>query len=247
MIQTKSSTTFPVIRNAGVDGILISFADTLSESANRAALAFRHAIDLTGWSAIEETYSSLVSTYIRFDLAGQTHQGLRGKISALLAGRDWYAAELPQPRKLWRIPAVFGTDLAPQFDEAAEMAGSNPAQAEETICATRLRVFNIGFAPGQPYLGELPPAWDIPRQSNLTAQIPVGAICLAIRQLVMFSVPSPTGWRHVAQSAFRPFRPEQEMPFILRPGDEVTYHSVSREALSKMIHDPNGGAETRDL
>ena len=36
---------FPIIRTAGIDGMLVSFGDRLSEPANRAALAFRAALE----------------------------------------------------------------------------------------------------------------------------------------------------------------------------------------------------------
>ena len=39
-------TDWPKIRTVGLSGILVSFADKLSEPANRAALAFRAAIDV---------------------------------------------------------------------------------------------------------------------------------------------------------------------------------------------------------
>ena len=89
----------------------------------------------------------------------------------------------------------------------------------------------IGFAPGMPNLGELPEAWNIPRQTALTAQVPAGGLCVAIRQLVLFPVATPTGWRHIGQTALRLFRPETEEPFILRPGDEVLFEPVSPEVL----------------
>ena len=92
----------------------------------------------------------------------------------------------------------------------------------------------IGFAPGQPYLGELPEAWDIPRQTALTDRVPIGALTVAIRQLVLFSVSTPTGWRHIGQTAFRPFRPDAETPFVLRPGDEVIFEATDRECYERL-------------
>lgn len=65
---------------------------------------------------------------------------IRAALSALLAERDWWQAPLPEGRRLWRVPAVFGTDLAPQLTEAAIAS----------LCAAPLRVQTIGFAPGQP-------------------------------------------------------------------------------------------------
>lgn len=235
--------SLPTIKPIGVDGLLVSFGAELSEAANRAALAFRAALEVEGLTAIVETATSLTSTYLRFDLNGVDHAQVRRSLSAMLARRDWYQAPLPQGRSLWHVPAVFGTDLAPQLNDAADLAGMSAEDAIAAICAAPLRVQTIGFAPGQPYLGELPPEWDIPRQTTLTPRVPEGALAVAIRQMVLFSVSTPTGWRHVGQTALRLFRPDQREPFLLRPGDEVLFKPVTREEYENIRQaDETGGA-----
>lgn len=232
----------PRLRTAGIDGLLISFADTLGEPANRAALAFRDAIDRAGWDGIEETSTSLVSTYLRFDVIRVNRAALQAKVEGLLGDRDWYEARLPQGRRFWKVPTVFGTDLAPQLAEAADAAGMTEEQAIDSLSQSRVRVQTIGFAPGMPYLGELPRAWNIPRQTELTAKVPAAGLCVAIRQLVLFPVATPTGWRHIGQTAFRLFRPESDCPFVLRPGDEVVFEPTTPELLANMQADTDGGA-----
>lgn len=243
----NSQTHFPLLRPAGLDGMLISFADSLGEAANRAALSLRAALEQADWPEIEETSTSLVSVLVRFDAMRTDHDAVGARIAELLASTDWYATDLPHGRRLWHIPCVFGTSLAPQLEEAAALAGMSPADAIESIAQTRLRVQTIGFAPGQPYLGTLPEQWDIPRQTALTAQIPVGSVAVAIRQLVMFTIPSPTGWRHVGQTAFRSFRPESETPFVLRAGDEIRYVPTTPETLGDLSKHPDGGATVEPI
>lgn len=238
---------WPLIRTAGFDGFLVSFADSLSEPANRAALAFRDAVDRAGWEGVEESSTSLVSAYLRFDPLVRSHDNMRAALTGLVGQRDWYAADLPEGRRLWRIPTVYGGEAAPQLEEAAAAAGLSVEVAIASISETRVRVQTIGFAPGMPYLGELPPDWDIPRQTKLTAQVPAGGLCVAIRQLVLFPVATPTGWRHIGQTAFRLFRPEASEPFVLRPGDEVLFPPVSPEALGDMRDDPDGGATSEAI
>lgn len=238
---------FPIIRTAGVDGLLISFAAALSEPANRAALAFRAALEAAGWAGVQETSSSLVSAFVRFDPLRLTHAALHRQVQALLDQRDWYAADLPGGRRFWRVPTVFGTDLAPQLAQAAQAAGLSEAEAVRSLSQARVRVQTIGFAPGQPYLGELPPAWDIPRQKELTPRVPEGALVVALRQLVLFSVTTPTGWQHVGQTAIRLFQPDMPEPFLLRPGDEVQFTPTDPETLSRMRSDPRGGASCEAL
>ncbi len=239
---------WPRIRTIGVDGFLVSFADTLSEPANRAALALRAALDRAGLRGVEETATSLTSTYLRFDLGAVDHATLHSALSDLLEAQDWYSAALPDGRRYWVVPAVFGTELAPQLHETAALVDLSPEAAIDAICAQPLRVQTIGFAPGQPYLGQLPEAWDIPRQTDLTPKVPEGALVVAIRQVVLFSVTTPTGWRHIGQTALRLFRPDEQEPFLLHPGDEVTFEAVSREAYERIkAEDPLGGATSRRL
>ena len=234
---------FPRIGRVGLDGLLVSFGDRLSEAGNRAALAFRAAIERETPEGVEETSTSLVSVFLRLDPLHTDPATVARAMQTLLDSRDWTAESLPGGRRLWRIPTVYGTDLAPQLDEAAGEAGLSPEAAAREIAATRVRVQTIGFAPGQPYLGELPDHWNIPRQQALSDSIPVGALALAIRQLVLFSVSTPTGWRHVGQTAFRLFRPEAEVPFVLRPGDEVILIAVDRERYERLRKSgPDGGA-----
>ncbi|MGY6411688.1 MAG: 5-oxoprolinase subunit B family protein [Alkalilacustris sp.] len=233
----------PSVHALGVDGLLVRFAERLSEGANRAALAFRAALEGDPPEGVEETATSLTSVHLRFDPTATDHARLRAALGPLLDGRDWYHAPLPGGRRLWRVPAAFCTDLAPQLEEAAALAGMSAAEAVAALCAAPLRMQTIGFAPGQPYLGELPEAWNIPRQTGLTPRVPEGALAVAIRQMVLFSVSTPTGWRHVGQTAVRLFRPEAEDPFLLRPGDEVMFHPVARDAFETLrAGDASGGA-----
>ena len=240
--MTNPSPEFPMIRTGGVDGLLVSFGDKLGESANRAALAFRAAVEAEAWDGVEETSSTLVSCFIRFDPLHFSHDIMRAKVETLARSRNWFDAALPTGRRFWRVPTVYGGEQAPQLAQAAEAAGMSEAEAVASLSGARVRVQALGFAPGQPYLGELPQAWDIPRQSQLTDRVPQGALVVAIRQFVLFGVSAPTGWQHVGQTAIKLFQPEASDPILLRPGDEVQFIATDAASLNNMRSDPNGGA-----
>ncbi|MEM9394658.1 MAG: carboxyltransferase domain-containing protein [Pseudomonadota bacterium] len=232
----------PTIRTLGYDGLLITFGERLSDTSNRAALAFHETLVEAQLSGAVETSTSLVSVYLRFDPNHVSHANMRQTLSEMLASRDWCSAPPPEGRSLWRIPAAFGGDLGPQLAEASAMAGITEAAAVAALTRHPVRVQTIGFAPGMPYLGELPANWDLPRQTKLTAQVPRGGLCVAIRQLVLFPNPTPTGWRHIAQTRVNLFRPANDMPFLLKPGDEVKFEPVSPDELNAYEDDPMGGA-----
>ncbi|MCC1493647.1 allophanate hydrolase subunit 1 [Cognatishimia sp. F0-27] len=225
---------FPRIENVGLDGVLVRFGDSLNEPANRAALALRAALESDPVAGTLEVSTSLVSTFLRFDPLAVTPDALAEALRARLMGRDWFAAPLPEGRRRIRIPTVYDTAFAPQFEEAAAEAGVSPDAARKALSEAEVRVTAIGFAPGQPYLGTLPERWDIPRQTGLTPQVPAGALVLAIRQFVLFSVAAPTGWRHVGQTAATLFDRSRDEPFLLRPGDLVQFPAVAPETFANM-------------
>ncbi|MEM8654714.1 MAG: carboxyltransferase domain-containing protein [Pseudomonadota bacterium] len=247
--MTQSAADTPRVRSVGLDGVLVTFGDTATDAANRAAIAFRSAVDAQGWIEIAESSSTLVSAFFRVDLSEHRFDAVADKLGAVLDTRDWLSAALPEGRALWTIPAVFGGDRAPQFSEAAEAAGVTKDAALRELTSTRLRVLTLGFAPGQPYLGTLGKAWNIPRQQELTPNVPAGALVAAVRQICLFAKDTPTGWRHVGQSAFACFRPRGDTPFPLAPGDEVQFTDITAKELARIesnVTDGSGGA-TREV
>ncbi len=233
----------------GPDGLLVRFADQLSEPANRAALAFRADLESAVIPGIAETASSLATVLVRFrpDVVGR--QVLAGELRSRLAERDWLEASLPAGRRLWRVPVAFGDAHGPDLEEAADAAGLAPAAAVEDICAARLRVLALGFSPGQPYLGFLPERWDIPRQSDVTHEVPRGAVVVAVRQAIPFANAAPTGWRQIGRTAFRCNDPGLDPSIPLKPGDEMEFLPVEGRTLERLLEDarPHGGAERSDI
>ncbi len=232
MTQTPDPSSLPLIRTVGLSGILITFGHEMNDAANRAAIAFRAQIDTLDWPEVEETMSSLVSTFLRIDLVVHDPDPVMHRIRDALGDTDWLVAPLPKGRKRWQVPAVFGGERAPQLEEAADVAGMSTEAAIKGLTDTTVRVLTIGFAPGQPYLGTLPPEWNIPRLNGVTPNVPACSLVAAVRQLCLFPYATPTGWRHVGQTAFHPFFQDRDAPFALSPGDEIQFVQISPEALA---------------
>lgn len=247
--MSAQSQRVPEIRTVGLDGVLVTFSPALTEGANRAAIGFSAAVRASNWDGVAEVSTSLTSVYLRLDLSIVTHAAVQDQVADFLTLRDWYQAPLPEGRRFWRVPTVYGTDLAPQLAEAADAAGMSEAAAIDSLGSARVRVLTIGFAPGQPYLGPLGPEWNLPRQTELTPRVPRGALVQAISQFVLFSAETPTGWRHVGQTGFMIFQPEASQPFALRAGDEMQFEPVSKTDFLKLIEkDPAlGGAVSEEV
>lgn len=241
-----ASSQQPELCPLGVDGVLVRFARTLSEEANQRATRFGDLVCAANLPGVAEVASSLTSVRVAFDPAITNRTKITDMLQPLL---DQDLRESEGPKRRWHIPVAFGPDYAPQLAEAAALAGLTPEQAVAEIEAQPLRVIAIGFAPGQPYLGMLPAHWDIPRQTELTPQMPAGALIVAVRQLIIFAAEAPTGWRHIGQTAFRVYRPEQPEPFAFQPGDAVQFRAVDDDTFRQISADiaTNGGARCEVL
>ncbi len=248
MLGRNHMNEFPKISHVGLRGVLVTFADGLTETANLAAIAFRAEVDAQGWPEVQETASTLVSTFVSIDLTNVDFDDIVARLRTLLKSFDWQSAQNSSERKIWTIPMCFDAEVAPQLEEAARAAGLSPKEAIAQFCSVQTNVITLGFAPGQPYLGLLPAHWDIPRQSELTPNVPAGALVIAIRQFVLFATSAPTGWRHVGQTAFRPFDPRREMAVAFSPGDAVRFASITVAELNDLTSKNSfGGAEWKPL
>lgn len=239
---------FPQIRIMGVSGVLVRFADTLSEAANRASLAFRAAVEAEAWPGVAETSTALASTFLRVDPLQVDPRHIAARAEALATSKDWAAMPMPKGRQLWRIPCAWGGALGPDLADAARQAGMSEAEAVAELSTTRTRVLALGFAPGQPYIGELGAHWNLPRRSSLQ-QVPAGAVLLAVQQFVLFAAPGPTGWCHVGQTAFATYSADADPPMPLRPGDEIVFEQARPDEITALQAkcDPRGGAIAEPL
>ena len=228
--------------------MLITFGDDMADAPNRAALAFRAALDDANWDGVRETASSLCSAFVSFDSGVIAPDKLQARLHEMLSDRDWLSEDLPTNRTLWTIPASFEGDHAPQLADAAELAGVSVESAVSEICAEPLRAYALGYAPGQAYLGALPDHWDLARQKDLTPTVHEGAVVTAVRQVIVFATSGPTGWRQIGMTRFRGFRPDDaDRPIAIAPGDEVKLRPVSADELDATADDPMGGATSEAI
>lgn len=131
---------------------------------------------------------------------------------------------------LWKIPVcydgVFGIDLEAVSIEkklSQEVIIERHSQAIYTV-------YFIGFLPGFLYLGGLDESLNVPRKSTPRLQIEKGAVAIGGNQTGVYPSESPGGWNIIGNSPIEFFNPKLEHPCFARPGDKISFHSVSMKA-----------------
>ncbi|MBA4261096.1 MAG: allophanate hydrolase subunit 1 [Comamonadaceae bacterium] len=143
-------------------------------------------------------------------LAQHGHQDLR-------AGRQWH------------LPVCFDADFAPDLPRLAEAKGLRTDDVIERLLAASLRVYMLGFQPGFPYMGGVPPELHMPRLPSPRQQVPAQSLAVAGEMCAVYPWASPGGWHLLGRTPVVLFDLRHaDQPTLLSAGDTVRWHAVDR-------------------
>lgn len=200
----------------GDRAVLIRFADTLSDAANRAAIAFAAQVDAEALTGVLEIVPNLVSVLLRYEPRLTSFDRLAGELRLLTSNPEDATA-------VGATHAVAITFDGEDIDDVAIQLKLAPAQFIAAHNERALRVLATGFAPGFVYCGMHPAALVVPRRTVVRRQVPVGTVLFAAGQTAITSTPIPTGWHVIGHTGFRNFDPATEPPTTVRAGDTIKF------------------------
>ena len=134
-----------------------------------------------------------------------------------------------QPGRLWHLPVCFDADFAPDLPRLAEAKGLNPDEVIHHLLAATFRVYMLGFQPGFPYMGGVPPELHMPRLPAPRQKVPAQSLAVAGEMCAVYPWDSPGGWNLLGRTPVVLFDLRHaEQPALLAAGDEVRCHAVDR-------------------
>ena len=177
---------------------------------------------LAGIADVVPTFRSLT---VHFD-PWTTDTGALGQALLDLAHQD---NRLATTGHQWRLPVCFDTDFAPDLARVCELRQLSRAQLIGQLLGATFRVYMLGFQPGFPYMGGLPPALNTPRLPSPRQKVPAQSVAIALDMCSVYPWESPGGWNLVGRTPvvlFDPLRTGQ--PAMLAAGDELCWTEVDR-------------------
>ena len=217
---------WPRVAPAGDSGLLVELAPDLSPKAiARVHGAHRLLGDLPG---VVETVPGFRSVLVAYDPLAVSFDEIAGRAEA--------AARAAQPApategSLVEIPVVYGGRAGPDLEAAALACGTTPPKIVDMHSGTDYLVYMLGFAPGFPYLGLLPPELRMPRRPTPRVRVPAGSVAVADAFSGIYPQETAGGWHLLGRTPLRLFDPTRARPCLLQPGDRVRFVPV-----------PNGSA-----
>jgi inhibitor of KinA len=130
--------------------------------------------------------------------------------------------------RLVEIPVCYNQEFALDIERVAHHAQMSSNEVVNLHSAAEYRVNCIGFTPGFPYLAGLPKELATPRHATPRKEIPAGSVGIGGAQTGIYPLRSPGGWNVIGRTPLQLFDPEKSPPALLRAGDRVRFHSITR-------------------
>jgi len=206
--------------------LLIVFGDEIRLETHRQVLRMQPALRLPGVLNLHPAYASIL---VSFDPLQTSHEAVEA--AALTAeGSGVIVPESP----LVEIPVCYGGKFGPDLEDVARLSGLAAERVIEVHSEAEYRVYFLGFAPGFPYLGGLPPALTVPRLAEPRRSVPAGSVALGGGQTGVYPVSTPGGWRLIGRTPVRLFDPRAERPTLLEMGDRVRFRRIEADAYERL-------------
>lgn len=138
--------------------------------------------------------------------------------------RWWEESDALEPEsRTIEIPVVYGGDAGPDLSLVARHANLSEKQVVELHASIDYVVWFLGFQPGFPYLGGLPPALATPRRAEPRVSVPAGSVGIGGVQTGIYPLQTPGGWNLIGRTDLPLFNPALPEPVLLRPGDTLRF------------------------
>ena len=213
------------------------------EGALQAVLNLQERLQLAALPWVVECAPAYASLGVFFDPVRASEAGapaedlfawVETQIRAALA-RPFRAKTKRAQIECREIPVCYDAEFALDLSVISQHTGLSPAEVVQRHSAADYRVHGLGFAPGFPYLGGLPPELATPRRAVPRKQVPAGSVAIGGVQTGVYPTASPGGWNVIGRTPLRFFDAQREPPALLAVGMRLRFRAITRAEFDALL------------
>jgi KipI family sensor histidine kinase inhibitor len=174
---------------------------------------------------LTDIVATFEDVFVEFDPLVTDHARMSAAIGAAES-----SAPAPRTAREHRIPTVYGGDHGPDLDDVAAELRMSPDELVRAHSAAPWTVRFRGAPAGSPMTDgpTLPAPVDRLREPRI--RVPPGSVALSGAQCVIYSVPSPGGWRLIGRTPLGLIHPDRDPIVAYRPGDRLRFVPIPASA-----------------
>jgi KipI family sensor histidine kinase inhibitor len=208
--------------SAGDRALVVEFGDRVDRQLSNEVLRLNTSLRSSALPGVVETVPTFRSLMVYYDPLVTSRVDLEHAI----VGRLDRQAALRTVATRWRVPVCYEGEFAPDLAEVARLTGLSPGNVTALHSAQSYHVYMLGFLPGFPYMGDLPPQLALPRRADPRVRVPAGSVSIATTLTAIYPYESPGGWHLIGTTPIRLFDLEHPRPALLNAGDIVQIEPI---------------------
>jgi inhibitor of KinA len=222
--------------------LTIEFGQEISPNINNRVMALHHALKDEPFYGFVESVPAYATLTVYFDLvhikkvkesaSTSAWQFVSGIITRMLENLETKA---PPVLPVLQVPVCYDLSLAPDLPWVAEYCRLSIPEIIERHCREIYRVYMIGFIPGFPYMGMLPPELEVPRKLRPALSVTAGSVALAGRQTGIYPFSIPGGWQIIGRTPLSLFDITLDPCCSLTVGQQIQFIPISLESYHQQI------------
>ncbi len=220
-----SEDTEPRVIPAGDAAAMVAFKDEISLEVNAQVHALARALEERRPPGVEDMVVAYSTLLIEFDPLSITFADVKDLVQETQSeGLSHEATE----QRLIELPTVYGGCYGRDVPEIARLKSMTEEEVIGLHSSATYTVYMLGFSPGLPYMGGLPPELVLPRLETPRERVPEGTVAIA-NQTVIYALTSPGGWWWVGRTPIKMFDPSKDPPTYLQAGDKVRFAPITED------------------
>ena len=244
--MTADDASYPRFLPVGDLALSVEFGDVIDPVLNAAVIALDVALAAAELPGITETVPTYRSLLICYDPAEIDHATLVAAVRSLLPSLSSVSASLRGGRR-WVVPVAYGGPYGADLEEAAAVLGLSPEQVVSLHAGADFLVYLVGFNPGAPNLGGLPPPLHIARRAVPRPSVPASSVAIGGMQSGITSIDSPTGWYVLGRTPVKPYDPRRSPPFLFEAGDRIRFRPIGPDEFTRLVREAAPGDAIAEL
>jgi KipI family sensor histidine kinase inhibitor len=226
----------------------IEFGDHISIELNAQVMALANRvaqarIDHPVFATVTDVVPTFRSLTVHFSPLTTDADALATQLLALAQN-----TQLPTIQgKHWRLPACFVPGFAPDLSTWSQAKHISEDQLIQRLLDTQFRVYMIGFLPGFPYMGGLPPELAMPRLTSPRQRVPANSLAIAGEMCAVYPWESPGGWNLIGKTPVPLFDLRKtDQPAMLAAGDTVRWYAIDVPEYERLFEQCKHGELPRE-
>lgn len=219
-----------MIRTQGDRCIIFDLGDRIDADTGLKCLSLAQRFRLATLSGVTDVIPSFITVAIQFEPHPDHQNDPIGYFEK--AAQRFLDQPLDQSlveSRIIEIPVCYDIEYGIDLEFVAQTAQCSIHDVIRQHTESLSRVYMVGFAPGQPYIGIHNECFDIPRRHTPRTSVPAGSVAIANRQTSIYPNVLPGGWHVIGMTPVTLFDMNRAQPSLLEPGDQVRFVAVSSE------------------